>query len=139
MKQFDIEEIAKMNKGTMIEWMGIEYLEATAGHLKARMPVNERTIQPMGLLHGGATLALAETLGSVGSALLVDLDKFSVVGQQMSANHVRSARDGWVIGDANLLHRGKLTHIWNIDIRDEMGHLISTCRFTNVILSKKTK
>ncbi len=139
MIQFDIQEIAKMNKGTMMEWMGIEYLEASAGHLKARMPVDKRTFQPMGLLHGGATLALAETLGSVGSALLVDLDKFSVVGQQMSANHVRSARDGWVIGEANILHRGKLTHIWNIDIRDEKGHLISTCRFTNVILAKKVK
>ncbi len=136
MKKFDLKDISNMNKGTMMEWMGIEYLEATQGYIKAKMPVDERTFQPMRLLHGGATIALAETLGSIGSALLVDLNKYDVVGQQLSANHLRSARNGYVVGEATIIHRGKLTHIWNIDIKDEKNRFISTCRLTIMILKK---
>ena len=127
-----------MSKGTMMEWMGIEFTEAKEGYLKAVMPVDNRTLQPMGLLHGGATIALAETLGSFGSALLVDLEKNDVVGQQMTANHLRSVCEGVVYGEAEIIHRGKTTHLWNIDVKDEKGRLISTCRLTVVIKNKKS-
>ncbi len=134
---FDLKELNAINKGTMMEVLGIEYLEAKAGYLKARMPVDERTFQPAKLLHGGASMAMAETLGSVGSAIMVNLDEFEVRGSQLSANHIKSAKNGWVIGEASLLHRGRNTHVWNIDIKDEAGKLISTCRLTNFIIRKR--
>jgi 1,4-dihydroxy-2-naphthoyl-CoA hydrolase len=137
MNGYDIAEINRMNKGTMMEWMGIKYLQASPGYIKAKMPVDKKTIQPMGLLHGGATLALAETLGSFGSALLVDTQKYNVVGQQMSANHLHSVQKGFVFGEAHIIHQGKQTHIWNIDITDEQNKLVSTCRFTVMILKKR--
>ena len=87
-----IEELNKINKGTLMEQLHIEYLEVGDGSVKARMPVNERTKQPMGILHGGANLALAETIGGLGSALIVDLDEFDVRGSQISANHVGTAQ-----------------------------------------------
>ncbi len=134
--QVDIDTLNKINKGTMMEVLGIEYLEAKQGYLKARMPVDERTFQPARLLHGGASMALAETLGSVGSAIMVNLDKYEVRGSQLSANHIKSAKDGWVYGTASLLHQGRNTHVWNIDINDQSGRLISTCRLTNFIIKK---
>ena len=134
---FSIEELSKMNKGTLMEQLGIEYLEARTGYMKARMPVDERTFQPMRILHGGATLALAETLTSIGSALMVDREKFDVKGQHVSADHVRSTRSGWVIGEAVIVHRGRSSHIWNVDIKDEGGHLISTCRVTIFVVKKR--
>lgn len=119
-----------------MEQLHIEYLEVGDGYVKARMPVNERTKQPMGILHGGANLALAETIGGLGSALIVDLDKFEVRGSQLSANHVGTARSGWVVAEANIIHRGKNTHVWNIDIFDDAGKMVSTCRVTNFVLKK---
>jgi uncharacterized protein (TIGR00369 family) len=132
-----IEELNRMNKGTMMEQLHIEYLEVGEGHIKAKMPVNERTKQPAGILHGGANLALAETVAGLGSAVIVDLDEYEVRGSQVSANHVGTAHSGWVIAEANLIHRGKNTHVWNIDIRDETGRLLSTARLTNFIIRKK--
>ena len=120
-----------------MEQLHIEYLEVGDGFVKARMPVNERTKQPMGILHGGANLALAETIAGLGSVLIVNPDEFDVRGSQVSANHVGTAHTGWVLAEANLLHRGKNTHVWNVDIRDEKGVLISTCRLTNFVIKKK--
>ena len=136
---FNLEELNSVNKGTMMEVLGIEYIEARKGYLKAKMPVDERTFQPAKLLHGGASMALAETLGSVGSSIMVNLDEYEVRGSQLSANHIKSAKDGWVIGEANLLHRGSNTHVWNIDIKNESGKLISTCRLTNFIIKKRQR
>ena len=136
---FDLAAINATNKGTMMETLGIEYLEAGLGYVKARMPVDHRTHQPMGLLHGGATIALAESLASIGAALMVDLDHFHVVGQHVTANHIRSVRHGWVIGEAQTIHKGKTTHLWNIDVKDEAGHLISTCRITIFIAKKRVQ
>jgi uncharacterized protein (TIGR00369 family) len=93
-------------------------------------------MQPMGILHGGSSLALAETIGSLGSAFIVDLDKHDVRGSHMSANHVRAAREGWVFATATLLHEGRNTHVWNIDIKDENEQLVSTCRLTNFIIAR---
>ena len=132
-----VEELNRMNQGTLMEQLHIEYLEVADGYVKARMPVNERTRQPMGILHGGANLALAETIGGLGSALVVDLDEYDVRGSQISANHVGTAHAGWVFAEAHIIHRGKNTHVWNIDIRDEGGKMVSTCRLTNFILKKQ--
>ncbi|GMT45321.1 MAG: thioesterase [bacterium] len=134
---FNIEELSKMNKGTLMEQIGIEYLEARTGYMKARMPVDERTFQPMRILHGGATLALAETLASIGSALMVDREKFDVKGQHISADHVRSVRSGWVVGEAVIVHRGRSSHIWNVDVKDEEGILIFTCRLTIFVVKRR--
>jgi uncharacterized protein (TIGR00369 family) len=135
--QEDLEKLNAINKGTMMEVLGIEYLEAREGYLRAKMPVDERTFQPAGLLHGGASIALAETLGSFGSAMMTDLNEYEVRGSQLSANHIKAAKDGWVFGEAVILHQGKNTHVWNIDIRNEKGDLISTCRLTIFIIKKK--
>lgn len=132
-----IEELNKINQGTLMEQLHIEYLEVSDGYVKARMPVNERTKQPMGILHGGANLALAETIGGLGSALIIDLDEFDVRGSQISANHVGTTKSGWVFAEAHILHRGKNTHVWNIDIKDEEGKMVSTCRLTNFVIKRK--
>lgn len=125
-----------MNKNTLMEQLGIEYLEVKSGLVKAKMPVNSKTMQPMGILHGGSSLALAETIGSLGSAFIVDLDKNDVRGSHMSANHVRAAHQGWVFATATLLHQGRNTHVWNIDIKDEEEQLVSSCRLTNFIIAR---
>lgn len=136
-ENFDIAALSEMNKGTLMEQLGIEYIEVRAGYMKARMPVDKRTFQPMRILHGGATLALAETLASIGSALIVDSEKYDVKGQHVSADHVRSARNGWVIGEAVIMHRGRSSHIWNVDVKDEQNRLISTCRVSIFVVKKK--
>jgi uncharacterized protein (TIGR00369 family) len=132
-----IEELNKINQGTLMEQLHIEYLEIGDGYVKGRMPVNERTKQPMGILHGGANLALAETIGGLGSALIVDLDEFDVRGSQISANHVGTAHAGWVFAEAHIIHKGRNTHVWNINIKDEEGKMVSTCRLTNFVIRKK--
>lgn len=131
-----IAELNAMNSNTLMEQLGIEYIEVTDGYVYAKMPVNERTKQPMGILHGGSSLALAETVGSLGSAFIVDLDQNDVRGSHMSANHVRAAKNGWVYAKAIIIHRGRNTHVWNIDIFDDDNQLVSTCRLTNFIIAK---
>jgi len=132
-----IDQLNKLSEDTLIQQLNIEYLEVGDGFVKARMPVNERTKQPMGILHGGANLALAETIGGLGSALIVGLDKFDVRGSQMSANHVGTAHAGWVFAEATIIHRGRNTHVWNIDITNEEGKMVSTCRLTNFIIKRQ--
>ena len=132
-----IDQLNKLSEGTLIKQLHIEYLEVDDGIVKARMPVNERTKQPMGILHGGANLALAETIGGLGSVLIVDLDKYDVRGSQISANHLGTAHSGWVFAEAKIIHRGKNTHVWNIDIIDEEGKMVSTCRLTNFIIRRQ--
>jgi 1,4-dihydroxy-2-naphthoyl-CoA hydrolase len=129
-------ELNAMNKGTLMGQLGIEYLELWDGFVHARMPVDERTKQPMGILHGGSSLALAETVGSIGSAFIVDLQKYDVRGAHMSGNHVRAVSKGWVHARANIIHRGRNTHVWNIDITEEDGQLVSSCRLTNFISTR---
>ncbi|NQU31661.1 MAG: PaaI family thioesterase [Bacteroidetes bacterium] len=135
-KNNTINELNKLNAGTLMERLNIEYTEVGDGILTARMPVDETTFQPDGILHGGANLALAETVAGLGSALLVDLKRYSVRGAQVSANHVGSTKKGFVHATGKIIHQGKNTHVWNIDIRDEKSLLISTCRITNLIVRK---
>lgn len=134
-KKISLSELNALNKGTMMEWMQLEYLEAGEGYLKARIPVKQN-LQPMKILHGGASLALAETVAGLGSALIVDMEKFDVKGAQVSANHIGSATKGFAIAEGKLIHKGKNTHIWNIEITDENGRPLSTCRITNFIIKK---
>ena len=119
---------------TMIEHLGIEFIELGDDFLRARMPVDRRTVQPASLLHGGASVALAETLGSAASFLCIDPAQFAVVGVEVNANHVRSVRDGWVIGTARPLHLGKSTHVWDIRIVDEQERLVCISRLTMAVV-----
>ena len=120
----------------MIEHLGIEFTKINGDHLEAKMPIDSRTIQPLKILHGGASLVLAETLGSLGSFLLVDIKKQNVLGIQISGNHVGMVDSGYVYGYATLLHKGSKTHVWDIRITDETGRLISICRLTNMVIER---
>lgn len=131
-----ISELNEFCKNTLVEHLGIEFTEAGEDFLKARMPVDNRTKQPMGILHGGASLALAETVGSAASIAIVDNQKYNVVGMQMTANHVGQATHGWVNATATLVHKGTRTHVWDILIINEEGKKISVCRLTNMIIEK---
>jgi 1,4-dihydroxy-2-naphthoyl-CoA hydrolase len=121
----------------MTETIGIEWTEIGEDFIKARMPVDNRTKQPYGLLHGGASCVLAETLGSVASAMIIDPAKFLCVGIEINANHVRSARAGYVIGKVSPLHIGATTHVWDIRIEDEREKLVCISRLTVAIIPKR--
>ena len=116
--------------------LGIEFTEIGADFLRGRMPVDERTKQPYGILHGGASVALAETLGSTAAGLVVDPDKYRVVGQEINANHVRAISDGFVIGTARPHHVGRRSHVWEIRITDEQERLVCISRLTMFVLEK---
>jgi 1,4-dihydroxy-2-naphthoyl-CoA hydrolase len=122
---------------TMLGRLGIEFTEIGNDYVSARMPVDHRTHQPYGLLHGGASVTLAETLGSTGAYMCVDPKRYLVVGIEINANHVRGIREGWVTGTARPLHRGKTTQLWEIKITDEAGKLVCVSRITVAILEKK--
>ena len=133
-------DIAAFNstKNSMVDHLGIEVIEVGDDFIKARMPVDHRTIQPMtNVLHGGASVALAETIGSTGAHACIDPAKFFVVGLEINANHVRSVRDGWVIGTARPIHRGRTTQLWEIRITDTADKLVCISRLTVAVLEKK--
>ena len=117
--------------------MGIEWVEPGDNFLKARMPVDERTKQPYGILHGGASCALAETIASIGAAMVVYHAKFYCVGLEINANHVRSVREGWVIATASPQHLGQSTQVWDIKIHDEQHQLVCVSRLTVAILPRQ--
>ncbi len=131
-----IEKLNALNKGTLMEHLSIEYVSVGDGWLTAKMPVNETTFQPDKILHGGASIALAETVAGLGSALLVDVNLYSVRGAQVSANHIKSASKGSAIATAKIIYKGSNIHVWNIDIVDDDKKLLSTCRITNIITKK---
>jgi 1,4-dihydroxy-2-naphthoyl-CoA hydrolase len=133
---FTTEHLNRFSEKTMVQHIGIVFTEVGENYLKAKMPVDERTIQPAGLLHGGASVVLAETLGSVAAYLCVDPEKKTCVGIEINANHVRSARSGFVYGQVNPIHIGNSTHIWEIRITNEKDHLICVSRITLAILNK---
>ncbi len=135
-RPFTLDQINQMGRGTMGEAIGIEFTAVGDDWLEATMPVDHRTKQPAGLLHGGASVALAETLGSVASVLHVDSKKQSVVGLEINANHIRSAREGKVTGRVRAIHLGRTTHLWEIQITDPAGKLVCVSRLTVMILDK---
>ena len=134
-----LKELNDLNKGTMMEQLGIEYLEVTDGFVKAKMPVDKRTKQPFNILHGGASIAFAETIASLGSAVLVDIKKNDVRGAAVSANHIGAVARGFVYGEAKLIHRGSITHVWDFEIRDQGGYRISVARITVITIPKKAR
>ena len=135
--QLSLEDLTKLGKGTMGEYIGIEFTELGENYIKATMPVDHRTIQPYGLLHGGASCVLAETVGSIASALVIDQTQFICVGLEINANHIRSARKGMVTAKATPLHLGKTTHVWDIRITDEKEQLVCISRLTVAVLEKR--
>ncbi len=122
---------------TLMGTLNIEYVDAGEDFLVATMPVNPSVHQPMGLLHGGATVALAESVGSAASMLFVNSDLFEVRGIEIAANHLKSKRNGIVTATAKIVHKGKSIHLWEIRIVDENGSLVSLCKLTNMVLPKR--
>jgi len=127
-------QLRPLGHQTMGEHIGIEFTGIGDDFLQARMPVDHRTRQPYGLLHGGASVALAETVGSVASALVIDQKQYYCVGLEINANHIRGIRDGFVTGTARPLHIGKTTHVWEIRIHDEREKLVCISRLTVAII-----
>ena len=135
-KNLKLEDIRPTGVVGLSLHLGMEWLELGDASLKMSMPVNDSTRQPYGLLHGGASCALAETIGSVASALVIDTSKYSCVGLEINANHVRAARNGLVIATCTPLHLGRSTHVWDIRINDEEDRLICISRLTVAIVEK---
>lgn len=124
------------SKNTMMENLEIEYIDVGENYLVAKMPINAKVHQPDGVLHGGASVALAESVGSMASYIFLDAEKFFVRGIEISANHVKSIRDGDVFAKAILIHKGRTTQLWEIKITDAQENLISSCKLTTISLPK---
>ena len=133
-----LEFLNKMSETNMVGHLGIEFTEITPEYICAKMPVDSRTKQPMGLLHGGASVVLAESLGSVASWLsLENPDKQAAVGVEINANHLKSAREGYVYAKCTPLKVGKTMHVWDIKISNEKEDLVCVCRLTTAIIERK--
>ena len=124
------------HQGTLNSTLGIHFIEIGDDFVRATMPVDARTVQPYGLLHGGASVALAETLGSMGATMCVDVNEYQVVGQEINANHVRAARSGLVTGTARPLHLGGRTHVWGIEIVNDAKKLVCVSRITVAVIKR---
>ncbi len=131
-----LEQINRSHDKTAVSQMGIEFTEVGADYLVARMPVDARTRQPAGLLHGGATMLLAETLASCAAWQTIDRTKTDAVGLEINANHLRAVREGWVTGRVAPIHSGRSTQIWDVRVKDERDRLVSICRVTISLIAK---
>lgn len=131
-----IQEITDIRKQTMVDYLGIEFTEIGDNFLKGRMPVDHRTKQPMGIMHGGASCVLAETLGSIAGCHCIDFSKQVCVGLAMNTNHISMAKDGYVYGTARPVHLGRSTQVWEIDIINEQGKLVSVNRLTLAVIDR---
>jgi 1,4-dihydroxy-2-naphthoyl-CoA hydrolase len=131
-----LDELNSKHRDTLIGNLGIVFTEIGEDFVRGTMPVDRRTIQPYALLHGGASVALAETLGSMGAAMCVDSAQFQVVGQEINANHVRAARSGLVTGTARPVHLGGRTHVWSIDIVNDDQKLVCISRITMAVIKR---
>lgn len=129
----DLQQLTANAQNTAISTLGIEYTEFGDNWLRGRMPVDHRTHQPRGLLHGGASVVLAETLGSTGASLCIDSSTHNCVGLDINANHIRGVASGWVIGTAEAVHIGRTTQVWSIRIEDERGKLVCLSRLTMAV------
>lgn len=136
-KNITIEQIAQFDGDSMAKHLGLKWVEIGDDFLKLSMPVNEKTRQPYGFVHGGASCVLAETVGSVASALVIDLEKYYCVGLEINANHLRSVSSGWVTAVCRPLHLGRKTHVWDIKIYDDTEKLYCVSRLTVAILEGK--
>lgn len=125
------------SKNTLMETLNIEYIDVGADYLIGKMPVNSKVYQPDGVLHGGATVALAESVGSMASYIFLDAQQFAIRGIEISANHIKGVRDGEVFAKATILHKGRTTQLWDIKITNAEEQLISVCKLTTIALPKK--
>jgi 1,4-dihydroxy-2-naphthoyl-CoA hydrolase len=132
-----LEELTERSRNTLAERIGIRVTEIGPDYLRATMPVGPHTHQPMGILHGGASVALAETVGSLAANLCVDMEKYTCVGQEINANHLRPAASGIVTGTARPFHIGGRSHVWGIEIRDERDKLVCVSRLTMAVVERK--
>ena len=138
LKNVPLELINSKNNNTLVATLGIECIEIGENFIVLKMPVDHRTHQPMGILHGGASAALIETVGSMGSTLLIDLEKEVPVGLEINCNHVRSVKSGFVLARGTLVHCGRRTHLWQVDIHEEESKkLVCTGRLTVMIIEKE--
>lgn len=135
-KPVSVDILTAGSRGTAVEHLGIEFLEVGEDFIRGRVPVDARTRQPYGLLHGGVSVVLAETLGSCGAAYAVPED-WRAVGLDINANHLRGATSGWVIGTARPVHMGRSTHVWQIDLANEAGELTCVSRITMALLAPR--
>jgi len=136
-RQFSIAEMRDFQHDTMGTHLGIEFSDVGPDWLEARMPVDGRTMQPDRILHGGASVALAETLGSIGGSMVVDRERFQVVGQEINANHLRAVRGGYVHGSAKPIHLGRRSQVWGIEIFDDRKRLICISRLTLAVIERQ--
>lgn len=135
LRQIPLDQLNAYNKNTLMEQLGIQCVELGDDYVVATMPVDHRTYQPMGLLHGGASAALIESIGSMGSTLLIDLSKEVPVGLEVNANHLGGVKSGSVKAVGKIVHAGKRTHVWQVDITDEAtGKMVCTGRLTIMIV-----
>jgi len=135
--EMSLQALNDRSKNTMAEFLNIEFVEIGDDFLVARMPVNERTIQPVGIMHGGASCVLAETVGSTAANCVVDINKQYCVGLDINTNHIRSIREGYVFGKAKSFHIGRTTQVWGIEIINEKKQLISVTRLTMAVLTRE--
>ncbi len=133
-----LDILTALCRKTTVEWLGIEFLEIGEDHLTARVPVDDRTRQPFGILHGGVSVVLAETLGSCAAGFVAPAGH-SAVGIDINANHIKSVSSGWVTGVARPVHLGRTTQVWAIDMRDDAGDLTCVSRLTIAVLAPRTK
>jgi len=136
-KEGILKKFNEHSKNTLMETLDIEYVDVGEDYLTAKMPVTSKVHQPYGQLHGGATAALAETVGSAASRFFIDGKTQRINGIELTINHVKSKREGEVFATARNIHKGRSTHLWEVRIEDEEGKLISICKMTNIILEKK--
>lgn len=138
-KDYDLEFLQKTRAAHMARHVGIEFIEIGEDVLKARMPVDERTTQPFGILHGGASCVLSETLGSVAAWMTIDPDQYRAVGLEINANHIRAVTQGFVIGECRPLHTGRRTQVWQTDITEEAtGKRVCISRITVAVIEQGT-
>ena len=136
-KQQSLDILNSYNKNTLMETLQIEFIEVGDDFLTAKMPVNSKVHQPYGILHGGATAALAETVGSSASVFFLNDANKIVKGIELSINHLKSKKEGEIFATAKAIHKGRTTHLWEVKIVDEDNNLISLCKITNIVLDKK--
>ncbi len=136
-KETILKQLSSYNKNTLLETLKMEYVDVTEDSLTMRMPVSSEVHQVQGVLHGGATAALCETVAGAASYLFINPEKQLIKGMQLTVNHLKSIPEGFVYATAKRIHTGRTTHLWDVKVKDEEGNLISVCKMTNIILDIK--
>ena len=138
-KENILKEVNDRSKGTMVSTLGIEITDFGDEHISGKMPVDDRTKQPFGLLHGGASAAFAETLGSIGARSQVDREQYSVVGIELSSSHLKAVKNGWVYGKATPIRIGRTIQVWDINIKNDNGEVVCKSRLTLAVIKKNDR